>query len=87
VHLLSVLQEHIVVGSESLLVYFQDLFVLLRFLFTFFVFWVNIQRYRGSGGYGGGGGGGGAGGGGGEYLFTVQSTFLSVPSIHFDHEL
>jgi hypothetical protein len=31
----------------------------LGFCLRFFVFWVEIQRYRGSGGGGGGGGGGG----------------------------
>jgi hypothetical protein len=37
------------------------LFVLLRFLFTFFVFWVEFQRYRGGGDGGGCCWGGGCG--------------------------
>jgi hypothetical protein len=32
------------------------LFVLLTILFTFFVFWVEFQRYSGGGGVSGGGG-------------------------------
>ena len=48
------------------------LFVLLTILFTFFVFWVEFQRYCG------GGGGGCGGGGGGGYCWVVVMLLVVV---------